>query len=200
MCCILVYDSCNSCFGIQRAPFVPTALPPPVRTRWAKPAPTVNSSAAVTAITPPPQHRGYSEEKRLEAIQLYVDGTNFRRFARQLGVHHQTVINGTIAHYRALQEAGQVPPLPHEAAETVSQSRVDTPSAAHYYSDGLAKYANLYGHEGVYQAFQDKSQTFSVAGDNAQLRHYLAPPTLAGGPGPSKPLLLPARQSLASRR
>ena len=76
--------------------------------------------------TPSPKHRGYPEELRLEAVKRYVDGTNFRRIARQLGVNHQSVINWIDAHHAALQEAGKVPPYPAEVADALSQSHVDT--------------------------------------------------------------------------
>ena len=48
------------------------------------------------------------------------------------------------------------------------------PRATHYFSDGLAMYADVYYHGGGYQAVLDKSQTYSVEGQNAELRHYLA--------------------------
>lgn len=43
--------------------------------------------------TPAPNEKGYELARRQSALKLYVDGTNFRRIARHLGVHHQTVIN-----------------------------------------------------------------------------------------------------------
>ena len=48
------------------------------------------------------------------------------------------------------------------------------PPAQHYFSDGLAAYADVYYRDATYAAVLDKSQTFSVEGDNAELRHYLA--------------------------
>ena len=39
-----------------------------------------------------PQPRGYDAELRHRAVQLYVEGLSFRKIARLLGVHHQTVI------------------------------------------------------------------------------------------------------------
>jgi hypothetical protein len=48
------------------------------------------------------------------------------------------------------------------------------PQAKHYFSDGLSAYADVYYHGATYQAVLNKSQTFSVEGDNAELRHYLA--------------------------
>jgi IS1 family transposase len=48
------------------------------------------------------------------------------------------------------------------------------PHALHYYSDGLPAYADVYYHGGSYQALRDKSQTYTVEGQNAELRHYLA--------------------------
>jgi insertion element IS1 protein InsB len=46
--------------------------------------------------------------------------------------------------------------------------------AKHYFSDGFPCYADVYYHGALYQAMLDKSQTYSVEGDNAELRHYLA--------------------------
>ncbi len=48
------------------------------------------------------------------------------------------------------------------------------PHAKHYFSDGLAAYADVYYYGATYAAVLDKSQTFSVEGTNAVLRHYLA--------------------------
>ncbi len=42
--------------------------------------------------TPDPTEHGYPEAMRRQAIELYVDGMNFRRIARHLGVHHKTVM------------------------------------------------------------------------------------------------------------
>jgi transposase-like protein len=48
---------------------------------------------------------------RQQAVRWYVDGMNYRRIARHLGVHHQTVINWTNAHIATLPDT---PPLPSE--------------------------------------------------------------------------------------
>jgi IS1 family transposase len=50
----------------------------------------------------------------------------------------------------------------------------EAPSAYWYYSDDLAVYRDLAYGEGIHFAKRDKSQTFSVEADNAELRHYLA--------------------------
>ena len=51
----------------------------------------------------------------------------------------------------------------------------DAPPARAYFSDGFATYAGLmYPTGSTYTQMPDKSQTFSVEGDNAELRHYLA--------------------------
>ena len=51
----------------------------------------------------------------------------------------------------------------------------DAPDARRYFSDGFAAYAQLmYPAGSAYRAVLDKSQTYSVEGDNAELRHYLA--------------------------
>ena len=43
--------------------------------------------------TPKPSHHGYSVQLRQQALRLYLDGNNFRRIGRLLGVHHQSVVN-----------------------------------------------------------------------------------------------------------
>lgn len=48
------------------------------------------------------------------------------------------------------------------------------PRAQRYFSDGFASYADVYYYGGQYRALLDKSETYSVEGDNAELRHYLA--------------------------
>ena len=39
-----------------------------------------------------PKPRGYEPELRHRAVQWYMEGLSFRKIARLLGVHHQTVI------------------------------------------------------------------------------------------------------------
>ena len=54
------------------------------------------------------------------------------------------------------------------------QSVVDQAVPAHhYFSDGFPCYADVYYHGATYQASLNKSQTYSVEGANAELRHYL---------------------------
>jgi insertion element IS1 protein InsB len=43
-----------------------------------------------------------------------------------------------------------------------------------YFSDGFVTYAALWYHGGRYEVSQTKNDTYSVEGDNADLRHYLA--------------------------
>lgn len=47
------------------------------------------------------------------------------------------------------------------------------PSARHYFNDAFPLY-NTIGYPGEHQSLPDKTQTYSVEGDNAELRHYLA--------------------------
>lgn len=54
--------------------------------------------------TPEPKQAGYGDDLRRQAVRLYVDGMNFRRIARHLGVNHQTVINWVNAHVVALPD------------------------------------------------------------------------------------------------
>ena len=60
--------------------------------------------------TPEPKLRGYPEEMRRQALQLYVDGMNLRRIGRHLGIHHRTVSLWVKAHAASLPAA----PLPEE--------------------------------------------------------------------------------------
>jgi len=63
--------------------------------------------------TPEPKPRGYPEEMRRQALQLYIDGMNLRRIGRHLGIHHRTVSLWVQAHAASLPEA----PLPEEVKE-----------------------------------------------------------------------------------
>ena len=49
----------------------------------------------------------------------------------------------------------------------------DAPPAHRYFSDGFPTYAQLL-YPGTHTVAEGKSQTYSVEGDNAELRHYLA--------------------------
>ena len=42
--------------------------------------------------TPERKAQGYDAKVRKQALRLYVDGTNLRRTARQVGVHHTTIM------------------------------------------------------------------------------------------------------------
>ena len=46
--------------------------------------------------------------------------------------------------------------------------------AQQYHSDAFDAYDRLWYHYGRYEVSQGKSDTYSVEGDNAELRHYLA--------------------------
>ena len=48
------------------------------------------------------------------------------------------------------------------------------PKAKWYYSDGFDAYQWLWYHLGRYEVSKGKADTYSVEGDNAELRHYLA--------------------------
>jgi transposase-like protein len=45
---------------------------------------------------------GYGDDVKREAVRLYLEGTNFRRIGRLLGVNHQSVINWVNAYHAAL--------------------------------------------------------------------------------------------------
>ena len=63
--------------------------------------------------TPAPSPHGYSAAVRRQALQMYVDGMNFRRIARTLGITHRTVINWVNAYGAQLPE---LPPVPTDDA------------------------------------------------------------------------------------
>jgi insertion element IS1 protein InsB len=50
----------------------------------------------------------------------------------------------------------------------------DAPKAKWYYSDAFDVYDRLWYHFGRYEVSVGKNDTYSVEGDNAELRHYLA--------------------------
>ena len=57
--------------------------------------------------------------------------------------------------------------------EAMQQVVNDAPPAHRYFSDGFPTYAQLL-YPGTHTVAEGKSQTYSVEGDNAELRHYLA--------------------------
>ena len=59
--------------------------------------------------TPQPKTRGYPSRIRQQAVQMYVDGLNFRRIARMLNVSHQTVSNWVTEQADRLPDE---PPMP----------------------------------------------------------------------------------------
>ena len=65
----------------------------------------VRCRACGKRYTPSPKIAGYTTDMRVQALKMYVDGLNFRRIARLLGVHHQTVINWVNAAAERVPEA-----------------------------------------------------------------------------------------------
>ena len=62
-----------------------------------------------------------------------------------------------------------------QRTQDVIQELVDeAPKAKRYYSDAFETYDRLWYHWGVYEVSEGKTDTYSVEGDNAELRHYLA--------------------------
>ena len=60
--------------------------------------------------TPEPKVHGYSAEFRRAAVQQAVDGGNYRRIGRTLGVDHQTIANWV---KRRSDELADAPPVPY---------------------------------------------------------------------------------------
>ena len=63
--------------------------------------------------TPEPKSQGYPASLRKRALEMYVDGGNFRRIARHLKVHHRTVALWVTCYAEALPAA----PLPTEVKD-----------------------------------------------------------------------------------
>ena len=62
-----------------------------------------------------------------------------------------------------------------ERSRELVQAMVDqAPKAKRYYSDAFDVYASLWYHQGRYAVSEGNTDTFSVEGNNAELRHYLA--------------------------
>ena len=70
------------------------------------------------------KNRGYDAAIRLEAVKMYVDGTNFRRTARFLGVNPQSVVNWVNAyHQKAARTVENFPNTNPQPSSIESQVR-----------------------------------------------------------------------------
>jgi transposase-like protein len=61
--------------------------------------------ACARVYTPEPLPLGYADDVKREAVRLYLEGTDFRRIGRILGVNHQSVINWVNAYQASLPPA-----------------------------------------------------------------------------------------------
>ena len=60
-----------------------------------------------------------------------------------------------------------------QRSQTVGQQMVHQARAEQYYSDQFSLYDSLSYRRGHHLSLFDKSETYSVEGNNAELRHYL---------------------------
>ena len=60
-----------------------------------------------------------------------------------------------------------------QRTQAVAQQMVNQVPAAQYYSDQFPLYDSLIYRKGYHLSLADKSETYSVEGGNADLRHYL---------------------------
>jgi transposase-like protein len=68
-------------------------------------------------FTPVANQIGYDQETKLLALRHYIDGNNYRRTGRQIGVNHQTVVNWVKT---AAEKAAAAPtPLPEVDENTI---------------------------------------------------------------------------------
>ena len=65
--------------------------------------------------------------------------------------------------------------IPERTFEAMQALLDRSPQATWYYSDYFSTYHALVYYPGHHRALKDKSQTFTVEGVNADLRHYMAP-------------------------
>ena len=72
--------------------------------------------------TPEPKPLDYPEETKREAVRLYLEGVNFRRSGRVLGVNHQSVVNWVNSYHASLPAAA--PPV--AAPETLEMDELFT--------------------------------------------------------------------------
>jgi len=63
--------------------------------------------ACLRFYTPEPKPPGYPDEVKREAMRLYLEGVNFRRSGRVLGVNHQSLINWINSYHAALPASVQ---------------------------------------------------------------------------------------------
>lgn len=56
-----------------------------------------------------PKPRGYGEEVREKAVRMYVEGNNFRRIGRLLGVNYQSVVNWVNAYQEKIKNTTALP-------------------------------------------------------------------------------------------
>jgi transposase-like protein len=73
----------------------------------------IRCQACGRRYTPDRKHHGYPPELRARALPMYVDGLNFRRIGRLLGIDHQTVSNWVTA---AADQLPATPPAPATSA------------------------------------------------------------------------------------
>ena len=60
-----------------------------------------------------------------------------------------------------------------QRSQQAGQQMVNRAPAQQYYSDRFSLYDSLVYRKGYHLSLSDKSETYSVEGDNAELRHYL---------------------------
>ncbi|WP_420627216.1 IS1 family transposase [Candidatus Leptofilum sp.] len=60
-----------------------------------------------------------------------------------------------------------------QRTQAVAQKMIDEAPAEQYYSDKFPLYDSLIYRRGYHLSLRDKSETYSVEGGNAELRHYL---------------------------
>src|SRR5258707_2142427 len=60
--------------------------------------------------TPQPKQAGYPDEMRQQAVQMYIDGVNYRRIGRLLQVDHVSVMHWVLAQAHQTPATRPLPP------------------------------------------------------------------------------------------
>jgi len=153
------------------SPRSPSPGDPTVR-GWDEPAPDCSSSGGASShclFVGPGPRRPIARPTRARRGQRSGDGRIVqlhRREKKQIFV--VTIVDRLTRCYLGFKVVWQ------RTQEAIQEMVDEAPQAKRYYSDAFDAYDRLWYHWGVYEVSQGKDETYSVEGDNAELRHYLA--------------------------
>jgi hypothetical protein len=103
---------------------------------------------------------------------IYSDPTHYAGVAKSRVYEISEMSNGVGR--GTFKELTTVPSINKEFDGTPQAMLNRAPFARQYYSDAFVTYGTLVYTPGLHTVMTDKSQTYAVEADNAELRHYLA--------------------------